>query len=128
MDYDNLLAGPTSYFRWRGKTDDFDPYPYSQVQSTLATDELFVGVIGQDLFSYRSLRLSAKKLTQTYYFHIQSRTTGSYPPFEDVSLMLDSNDVLHAVGCESGDGGSATGSLQYARIHFPILRPTLKPA
>jgi hypothetical protein len=117
FDLANLTIEPSDFFRWRGRTDNADPNPYSDRQSVVATNDYFIGAIGQfigtpsNFNGYRRLRLSAKALAQTYYFHLSSRTDSYFPPIEDVSVMVDSNDVIHAVGCEA-----TSGLLQYVRM------------
>ena len=118
----NLTTSPSEFFRWRGKTDGVDSNPYSERQSIAANDNYFVGAIGQEtrnqagLPLYRRLRISAKLLNPTGYFHLSTRTNTAFAQLEDVAVMIDSNEVIHAVGCESIDG-----RLQYARMPLSSL-------
>ena len=124
FDLGDVSTDPSEFFRWRGKTDSPDSNPYSDVQSVVANNQFFIGAIGQEKLNsagqglYRYLRISVKQLTQTFYFHLSSRTTNAAPALEDVSVLIDSNDVIHAVGCES-----TTGILQYARLPLSALQP-----
>ncbi len=124
FDRADVTTDPTEFFRWRGKTDSPDSNPYSADQAVVANNEFFIGAIGQEKLNssqqglYRYLRISVKQLTQTFYFHLSSRTTNAAPAMEDVSVMIDSNDVIHAVGCES-----TSGILQYARLPLSALQP-----
>jgi len=124
FDQTDVTTDPTEFFRWRGKTDSPDSNPYSDMQAVVASNEFFIGAIGQEKLNssqqglYRYLRISVKQLTQTFYFHLSSRTTNAAPAMEDVSVMIDSNDVIHAVGCES-----TSGVLQYARLPLSALMP-----
>ena len=122
FDLNNLSTSPSEFFRWRGKTDGADSNPYSERQAVAANDNYFVGAIGQETLNqagqslYRRLRISAKLLNPTGYFHLSTRTNTEYPQLEDVGIMIDSDDVIHAVGCESEDG-----LLQYARMPLSSL-------
>ncbi len=124
FDRADVTIDPNEFFRWRGKTDSPDSNPYSEDQAVVANNEFFIGAIGQEKLNssqqglYRYLRISVKQLTQTFYFHLSSRTTNAAPAMEDVSVMIDSNDVIHAVGCES-----TSGILQYARLPLVDLQP-----
>ena len=122
FDLDSLSTSPSEFFRWRGKTDGTDSNPYSERQAIASNDNYFVGSIGQETLNqagqslYRRLRISAKLLNPTGYFHLSTRTNSQYAQLEDVAVMVDSNDVIHAVGCESSDG-----LLQYARMPLSSL-------
>lgn len=124
FDLGDVSTDPTEFFRWRGKTDSPDSNPYSDIQSVVANNQFFIGAIGQEKLNsagqglYRYLRISVKQLTQTFYFHLSSRTTNAAPALEDVSVLIDSNDFIHAVGCES-----TSGVLQYARLPLSALSP-----
>ena len=124
FDLGDVSTDPTEFFRWRGKTDSPDSNPYSDVQSVVANNQFFIGAIGQEKLNsagqglYRYLRISVKQLTQTFYFHLSSRTTNAAPALEDVSVLIDSNNFIHAVGCES-----TSGILQYARLPLSALSP-----
>ncbi len=124
FDKADVTTDPAEFFRWRGKTDSPDSNPYSAMQAVVADNEYFIGAIGQEKLNssqqglYRYLRISVKQLTQTFYFHLSSRTTNAAPAMEDVSVMVDSNNYIHAVGCES-----TSGILQYAKLPLSALQP-----
>ena len=123
FDLSNMNTDPSEFFYWRGKTNSPDSNPYSDVQDVVANDTFFIGAIGQQKLNsngqplYRFLRISAKQLTQTFYFHLSSRTASAVSEMEDVSVFIDSNDVIHAVGCEAD-----TGVFQYARLPITSLQ------
>lgn len=122
FDLSNLSTSPSEFFRWRGKTDGVDSNPYSERQAIAVNNNYFVGAIGQETLNqagiplYRRLRVSAKLLNPTGYFHLSTRTDIEYEQLEDVAVMIDSNEVIHAIGCESVDG-----LLQYARMPLSNL-------
>ena len=124
FDLGDVSTDPTDRFSDGGKTDSPDSNPYSDMQSVVANNQFFIGAIGQEKLNsagqglYRYLRISVKQLTQTFYFHLSSRTTNAAPALEDVSVLIDSNDFIHAVGCES-----TSGILQYARLPLSALSP-----
>ena len=120
FDIVNLYEGPTDIFRWQGFTALGSQFIYelNQGHSIAVTDDYFMGALGLQLIdsngsipTNRALRIGAQNLnTSTFGNCLCYANEADVQPFEDVDLMIDSNNRLHAIGCESY---STSGFLQY---------------
>lgn len=116
-----LFDGPSSIFRWQGFTTISSSAPYSyelnEGHSIAVTDDFFFGGLGLQLIDNynsnppnRALRIGAQNLSNSTFGNCIFYANTAVDPFEDVDLLVDTNDILHAIGCESGP---SSGKAQY---------------
>ncbi|MFZ5480071.1 MAG: MopE-related protein [Myxococcota bacterium] len=104
-DLDDVLAGEDGLVLWSGSTSS-DPSTYSIAagQAFHVAEDYLYGVVQYDLGSSRALVLQRYRLRDGSRSNYNFQSTADYAPFDDVSLEVDDDGVMHAIGCEDTDG------------------------
>jgi hypothetical protein len=121
-DLTDMAAGPEELIDWQRNAGADPVFTLTDGHDFIATDDALFGATGLMLPTGRALRMGGYNLTTNARFGISYRlnpTTSSFSDFTDISMEMDSDGVLHAVGCESNSSW-----LQYMRAAPESLQST----
>ncbi len=107
LDGSDPSAGPTEQYIWQKHVVDPTSYQMTGGHDFAVTNEYLFGVTGLLFSSHRTMRLGG--------FDLQSGSTNGLPghlfntsdpvaEFTDLSMVLDSDGSIYAVGCDATDG------------------------
>ncbi len=122
-DLTDLPAGAEELVDWQRNAGADPVFTLTPGHDFIATDDALFGATGLMLPTGRALRMGGFDLTNSARFGISYRLnlgTSSFDDFEDISLAMDDNGDLHAVGCEA----SAAPWMQYMRAAPASLKAT----